>query len=380
MFQRQDEVACQTLVKKRGTPTAPWARYHHAVIADLGAAIVLAGKGGAAPIANQAAYERHFAPARRAQSEVCRNMRAATNACWWKNQMDRALQSLRHTLSSRMMNDPLVLTDRRALARNRARAKAGGAELFLHATAVAEIKERLTEVNRQFRAPLIVTAFPDIWRDVALGARIIGDDDVLDVSPGGFDLVIHGMAMHWANDPVGQLIQCQRALQPDGLFLAAFPGGRTLHELRASLAEAESILMGGLSPRVLPMGEIRELGALLMRAGFALPVADSLLVNASYRDLFHLAQDLRSMGETNALSARLRHFARRTLFAEAARQMTSAFPAEDGRVKTTYELMFLTGWAPHPSQQKPLKPGSAISRLVDALGATDGLSSPPKLS
>jgi len=380
MLQGQDEIARQALVEKCGAPTAPGARDHHAIIADFRATVVLTGKRCATTIADQSGYKRHFVPAGRAEPEVRRHMSTATHAGGWKNQMNRALQSLCHSLSSRMMNDPLVLIDRRALARNRARAKAGGVELFLHETAVAEIKERLGEVNRQFKAPLIVTAFPEIWRDVAAGARIISDENVLDAPPAGFDLVIHGMAMHWVNDPVGQLIQCQRALQPDGLFLAAFPGGRTLHELRACLAEAESLLSGGLSPRVLPMGEIRDLGALLMRAGFALPVADSLTVNASYKDLFHLVQDLRAMGETNALSARQRCFARRSLFAEAARQMSSAFPAEDGRIKTTFELMFLTGWAPHPSQQKPLKPGSAISRLADALGATDGLSPPPKLS
>lgn len=290
------------------------------------------------------------------------------------------MQSLRHTLNSRMMNDPIILTDRLALARNRARAKAGGAELFLHETAAAEIKERLTEVNRQFKSPVIVTAFPEIWADAVPEARTIADDETLDLVAATHDLVIHAMALHWANDPVGQLIQCFRALKPDGMFLAVFPGGRSLHELRASLAEAESQVRGGLSPRVLPMGEMRDLGALLMRAGFALPVADSLVLKASYRDLFHLCEDLRAMGETNALMARLRRFAGRAFFAEAARQMATAFPAGGGRVQTTYELMFLAGWAPHPNQQKPLKPGSAVSRLADALGATDGLSSPPKLS
>jgi SAM-dependent methyltransferase len=204
-----------------------------------------------------------------------------------------------------MMNDPLILTDRLALARNRARAKAGGAELFLHEIATTEIKERLTEVNRQFKSPVIVSAFPETWAHVLPGAQIIGDDETLDLVPSTHDLVVHAMALHWANDPVGQLIQCLRALEPDGLFLAVFPGGRSLQELRASLAEAESQIRGGLSPRVLPMGEIRDLGALLMRAGFALPVADTLVLKASYRDLYHLCRDLRAMGEANALMTRL---------------------------------------------------------------------------
>ena len=137
--------------------------------------------------------------------------------------------------------------------------------------------------------------------------------------------------------------------------------------MRASLAEAESRLTGGLSPRVLPMGEIRDLGGLLQRAGFALPVADSVTLTASYRDLFHLAADLRAMGETNALAARPRRPAPRRLFPEAAKIMAVGFPAQGGRVATTYELIFLTGWSPDPSQQKPLKPGSALARLADAL-------------
>ncbi|MGB7267936.1 MAG: methyltransferase domain-containing protein [Albidovulum sp.] len=259
------------------------------------------------------------------------------------------------------------LTDRAALTRNRARARRGEPALFLHELAAAEIKERLNEVNRRFTAPAIVTAFPEVWGNLVQDAQVIADDDTLPLAPGAYDLVIHAMALHWASDPVGQLIQSIRALKPDGLFLAVMPGGRSLQQLRASLAEAESRLVGGLSPRVLPMGEIRDLGGLLQRAGFALPVADSFCIDASYRDLFHLAADLRAMGEGNALSARSRRIAPRALFAAAARTMAENFPAENGRVATTYELIFLTGWSPDPSQQKPLKPGSAQARLADAL-------------
>ncbi len=267
------------------------------------------------------------------------------------------------------MSQPLSLTDRAALTRNRARARRGDAALFLHEAAAAEIKERLTLVNRRFTKPAIVTAFPEIWANLLPETAVVADTDTLELRPGAHDLVVHGMALHWANDPVGQLIQCFRALKPDGLFLAALPGGRSLHELRASLAEAESRLTGGLSPRVLPMGEIRDLGGLLLRAGFALPVADSVCLNASYRDLFHLGRDLRAMGEGNALALRRRRPSPRRLFAEAAQTYATNYPAADARIAATFELIFLTGWSPDPSQQQPLKPGSARARLADALNA-----------
>ncbi len=267
------------------------------------------------------------------------------------------------------MQDLPKLTDRHRLDLNRARARRIGLAPFLHEVAVAEIKERLALVNRRFTKPAVVAAFPEIWADALPGARIVPDGDVLALDPQAHDLVIHAMGLHWANDPVGQIIQCARALQPDGLFLAALPGGRSLQELRASLAEAESQLAGGLSPRVLPMAEIRDLGGLLGRAGLALPVADSLMLNASYRDLAHLAHDLRAMGEGNALAARRRTPARRDLFQLAARIYAESYPAADGRISASFELIFLTGWTPHPSQQKPLRPGSALTRLADALNA-----------
>ncbi|MDW4549198.1 methyltransferase domain-containing protein [Defluviimonas sp. D31] len=269
------------------------------------------------------------------------------------------------------MTQPTPLTDRAALRRNRARAVRQGAETFLHDEAAAEIEERLGEVNKRFTAPAIVTGFPEAWSTILPGARIVEDTETLDLEPGAHDLVIHGLALHWANDPVGQLVQCRRALKPDGLFLGAMFGGRTLAELRAALAEAESRLTGGLSARVLPMGEIRDLGALLQRAGFALPVADAARKTVTYRTAFHLISDLRAMGEGNALSSRPRRAAPRALFPEAARIYAESYPAVDHRIAATFEMIFLTGWAPDPSQQQPLRPGSAASRLADALGATE---------
>lgn len=266
------------------------------------------------------------------------------------------------------MSAPPKLINPDALFRNRARARRGTPALFLHEEAALEVQERLNQVNRRFTEPALITAWPEVWAKFLPQARSVADGDRLDLAPGAHDLIIHAMSLHWADDPVGQLIQCRRALRPDGLLIAVLPGGRTLHELRASLAEAESALYNGLSPRVLPMGEIRDLGGLLGRAGFALPVADAVALHASYRDLPHLAHDLRAMGEGNALAARSRRVSR-ALFAEAGRIYHDNYPADGGRIAATFELMFLTGWSPHPDQQKPLRPGSAISRLADALNA-----------
>ncbi len=266
------------------------------------------------------------------------------------------------------MSTPPPLTDRAALAQHRRRAERQGMASFLHDLAADEIEERLTEVNRRFTDIAVVTGQPAIWRARFPQARIVPDDDLLDLAPGAHDLVIHALALHWANDPVGQLVQARRALRPDGLLLCVAFGGQTLAELRAALAEAEVALSGGLSPRVLPMGEIRDLGALLQRAGLALPVADSVTQTVTYENTFALLRDLRAMGETNAMTERARHTPRR-LFEEAARVYAGTFPAEGTRIRATVELVFLTGWAPDEGQQKPLRPGSAKARLADALNA-----------
>jgi SAM-dependent methyltransferase len=260
------------------------------------------------------------------------------------------------------------MTDRAALAAHRRRAERLGMASFLHDLAADEIEERLAEVNRRFTEIAVVTGHPPVWRERFPDARIVPDDDLLDLTPGAHDLVIHGLAFHWANDPVGQLVQARRALRPDGLLLCASFGGQTLAELRTALAEAEVALSGGLSPRVLPMGEIRDLGALLQRAGLALPVADSVLQTVTYESPMALLRDLRAMGETNAMTDRARRTPKR-LFAEAARVYSRTFPAEGARIRATFELVFLTGWAPDESQPKPLRPGSAKARLADALNA-----------
>jgi len=270
-----------------------------------------------------------------------------------------------------MAGSPPQLTDRAALERQRARTGAPGTADFLHAAAADEVQDRLSLVNRVFTAPALVTGHPGFWAPRFPGARVVPDDDVLALEPGAHDLALHVMALHWASDPVGQLIQLRRALKPDGLLLAIAPGGQTLHELRAALAGAEVALRGGLAPRVAPMADIRDLGGLLQRAGLALPVADSFTLTADYPDLPALMRDLRAMGEGNALAARERRPVGRALFAEAERLYRGEFGREDGRLPATFELITLTGWAPDESQPKPLRPGSAAARLADALNAEE---------
>jgi SAM-dependent methyltransferase len=269
------------------------------------------------------------------------------------------------------MNAPPQLFDRAALVRHRARAAKAGPALFLHETVADEIEDRLAEVNRSFTAPAVVTPWPEVWAKRRPCSVRVADAETLALRSGAHDLVIHALALHWANDPVGQLVQCRHALTPDGMLIAALFGGRTLQELRGCLIDAEARVTGGLSPRVAPMGEIRDLGALLSRAGLALPVADSQTIRASYDSALHLMHDLRGMGETNALTARLRHPTLRHVLAEAARLYDERHAGPDGRVSATFEIITLTGWAPAPDQPQPLRPGSAKTRLADVLGTTE---------
>ena len=268
------------------------------------------------------------------------------------------------------MDQPPRLTDRPALERNRARAARNPA-LFLHDWVADEIEERLKEVNRSFTETAVVTAQQDVWADRIPAARLITDDETLDVQTAAHDLVIHSLCLHWANDPVGQIAQSRLALRPDGLFLGALFGGQTLNELRICLAEAEASISGGLSPRVAPMGEIRDLGALLQRAGLALPVADSQPLTVSYENAFALMKDLRAMGESNAMEQRLRRPTARSVLVRAAELYSTNFAQPDGRIRATFEIVFLTGWAPSENQPKPLRPGSAKARLADALGTSE---------
>ena len=243
--------------------------------------------------------------------------------------------------------------------------------MFLQQAAIDEIKDRLEVVNKSFTAPAIVSAFPQVWSDLLPKAKLSPEAEVLALEPQAHDLVVHAMGLHWANDPIGQLIQCRRALRPDGLLQAVALGGQTLNELRACLGQAEAEITGGLSPRIAPMAELRDLGALLQRAGLALPVADSLPLTVEYADAWALMRDLREMGEGNALAARLRRPTARAVFNKAAELYAAHFTAPSGRITATFDLIFLAGWAPDESQPKPLRPGSAQQRLADALNSRE---------
>ena len=196
---------------------------------------------------------------------------------------------------------------------------------------------------------------------------LVADPERPPLGEGAFDLAVSLLALHQIDDLPGLLIQLRRALRPDGLLIAAIPGGDTLQELRACLFEAESELYGGASPRVAPFADARALGGLLQRTGFALPVVDSDRFIVRYADMFALMRDLRAFGQTSALIDRPRRFARRALFLRAAQLYAERYADPDGRVRATFEFVWLSGWAPHPSQPQPLAPGSAKMRLEDAV-------------
>lgn len=267
-----------------------------------------------------------------------------------------------------MSNAPR-LSDRTALLQKRARMKPDA--LFLQNEAADDVLDRIAMVKREFTKFAVVTGCPQIWKDRLPDADIVPDEDHLRLEPSQYDVVIHAMSLHWANDLVGQLIQCKRALQPDGLFIATLFGGQTLHELRSVLGQAEIEVTGGLSPRIAPMAEIRDLGALLQRAGLALPVADTFQTQASYRDAVHLMRDLRYMGEGNALVDRIKTPTRKAVIERASVIYQDHFTQEDGRIPATFEIVVLTGWAPSENQPQPLRPGSAQQRLADALGTCE---------
>lgn len=247
--------------------------------------------------------------------------------------------------------------DRKAIGHARARALRIGGEDLLRREAEDGIAERLSAIHRAFAQRLDLDA-------------AMGEDERLDAEPGAFDLATGVLGLHKVNDLPGVLMQARRTLKPDGLFLAALFGGETLTELRQSLAAAEVETRGGISPRVAPFGDVRDLGGLLQRAGFALPVADVERTVVRYGDLMALVRDLRAMGETNVLVERSRKPMRRDMLAAAAAYYAEHF-GEGGKLRATFDIVYLTGWAPDASQQQPLKPGSAKSRLADALGTEE---------
>jgi SAM-dependent methyltransferase len=275
----------------------------------------------------------------------------------------------------------------RPLARARlARALGGrGGADFLLTRASEELIERLSLVKRDFKIALdLGAAGPHAAR--ALSARVgfvarlapalpgadgpnafVADEERLPLADGCCDLIVSLLALQGVNDLPGALIQARRALRPDGLFMACVMAGDSLSELRQSLTIAEIEIRSGASPRVAPFADVRALGALLQRAGFALPVIDLDRAIVRYDDMIALMRDLRAMGATNALHARSRIPLRRDVLARAGEIYADRFADPDGRVRATFDMVWLSGWAPHESQQKPLRPGSARMRLEDAL-------------
>ena len=284
-----------------------------------------------------------------------------------------------------------MIFDRALLRRRRRRAAALGPATFLLDRVADDLAERLATVLRRFELAVdlgtpgeavrnalarlesvgsIVAA--DVMPDATRGEIFVAaDEEALPFGDATLDLVVSALALQFVNDLPGVLVQIRRALKPDGLFLAALLGGETLTELRQSFAAAESDIEGGVSPRVAPFADLRDLGALLQRAGFALPVTDVDRVTVRYDSVFGLMHDLRRMGATNALLARRRTPLKRATLQRMAEIYAQRFADDDGRVRATFEIIWLSGWAPHPDQQQPLKPGSAKARLADALGTRE---------
>jgi SAM-dependent methyltransferase len=287
-----------------------------------------------------------------------------------------------------------VIFDRALLRRRGLRAEALVPADFLLARTAEDFAERLGAVTRSFDLAVdlgtpaghlrrALRAGGKVGRVIAAGASVpqdageaatdvvVADEEALPFRDGALDLVVSALALQFVNDLPGTLVQVRRALRPDGLFLAALLGGDTLTELRQAFAEAEAETAGGISPRVAPFPDLRDLGALLQRAGFALPVTDVERLTVRYGTVFSLMHDLRRMGAANALVERRRVPLRRATLMRMAEIYARRFADSDGRLRATFEMIWLSGWAPDASQQKPLAPGSARMRLADALGTSE---------
>jgi SAM-dependent methyltransferase len=265
-----------------------------------------------------------------------------------------------------------VLFDRTLLAQRQDRARKLGPATFLLDRVVDDMEDRLGAVKRDFADAA------DIWTPGEGGSlrarfksfvriRPPGQQEVLSLQPASLDLALSALALQFVNDLPGVLAQIRRALRPDGLLLAAMIGGETLTELRQSFAAAEAELEGGASPHVAPFADLRDAGSLLQRAGFALPVTDVDRVVVRYDSAFALMQDLRRMGATNILIERRRHPSRRATLLRMAQVYGERFADPDRRIRATFDVIWLSGWAPHESQPKPLRPGSAKASLEEAV-------------
>lgn len=267
------------------------------------------------------------------------------------------------------------------LRRERAACKMKSHDFLLQETA-RNLEDRLNVIKRDFQAVLdlggqngisgaVVSDLSFAAAKQRQGCVIVADEEYLPFQKESFDAVISNLTLQWVNDLPGALLQIRQVLKPDGLFLAALAGGESLKELRQSLMEAEMNIAGGVSPRVSPFVDVRDMGMLLQRAGFALPVVDLDTVEVEYQNMFQLMKDLRGMGATNALLQRLKKPTRRSVMLEAARIYQEKFGNSAGGIRATFQVLYVIGWMPHDSQQKPLTPGSAKNRLADALKAEE---------
>jgi NADH dehydrogenase [ubiquinone] 1 alpha subcomplex assembly factor 5 len=285
------------------------------------------------------------------------------------------------------MSSDILIFDRQRLRTNRNRA--AGRSDFLHEWTLKNIADRLTIIKRRFPLALMIggtglhhfrSSQIDSIITTDLSEKILNsiktqkvqcDEEFLPFAGHSFDLALSALSLHTVNDLPGTLLQIRRALKPDGLFLAAMLGGETLFELRQILAETEMTVRNGISPRVFPFADKPQAGALLQRAGFNLPVIDSEIITVTYENIFKLMHDLRLMGEGNAILDRDKTFPGKSMFMEAARLYQEKFADPDGRIRATFEIIFMIGWAPHESQQKPLARGSAKHSMAEALNATE---------
>ncbi len=288
----------------------------------------------------------------------------------------------------------MKIFDRTLVRRRRDRAAAGFDKHSFLADEVADrLADRLLDIKRQFPVALDLGAktgcFDRVRKNTGgietllqvdlsprmtsrtSGLAAVADEEWLPFAEESLDLVVSNLSLHWVNDLPGALIQINRALKPDGLFMGAMLGGDTLMELRDALMTAEIELTGGAGPRVSPFADLRDGGALLQRAGFALPVVDSDRITVSYATIFDLMADLRGMGETNATVERTRMPLTRRLLLQAGEVYHDRYSDHEGRLQATFHIIYLHGWAPHESQPKPLRPGSAKQRLAQVLGAVE---------
>ncbi len=289
-----------------------------------------------------------------------------------------------------MSQDDIEIFDRKLVRQRRNRSAALWQDHnFLHAEIADRTADRVHDINRQFDRALhmgahaqgIADCLPNIdfihtnlseKRLHALdGSRVVCDDELLAFDDESFDLVISNLSLHSVNDLPGALIQIRRILKPDGLFLASMFGGDTLHEFRQAMMKAELDTLQGSSPRVAPTADVRDMGSLLQRAGFVMPVTDIDTITVSYDNPFKLMHDLRGMGESNVVNKRLKRPTKRSTFMRMAEIYAKDHADADGRIPATFQVIYLSGWSPGPNQPVPKRPGSATKSLAEALGTTE---------